>query len=129
MIKKLCRANDNLLSFLCGIFSNIPISLLFTLTSWGDTWVEHSYMLVWIFSFVISVALTVNAFSFTLRKIAIQKAIDRVQGAQAQEQALTNELSKKENVKKLRRSLIGFIICAVLFFLSLIAVWILGNFI
>lgn len=127
MIKKLCRANDNLLSFLCGIFSNIPISLLFAVAEWGNNWFKHAYLLVWIFAFLVSVALTASAFSFTLCKIAIQKVIDEVQGKQAKEQALIVELSKKDNMKKLRGSLIGFIICAVLLFLSLIAVWILGN--
>ncbi len=127
MIKKLCKQDDNLLSFLCGIFSNIPISLLFTVGNWGNNWIEHAYLLVWIFAFLVSIVLTVFAFRFTLCKIGIQKIINGVQGEQAQEQALELELSKKENAHKLRGSLIGFLICFALLILSLVAIWILGN--
>lgn len=128
MIKKLCQTNDNFLSFLCGIFSNIPISLLFTIAKWGNSWTEHACMLVWIFAFLISIALTASAFSFTLCKINIQKVIDGVEGGELpQGDALNKELSKKDNIKKLRGSLLAFIVFFVLLILALIAVWILSN--
>jgi len=127
MIKKLCKWNDNLLSFLCGIFSNIPISLLFAVEKWGQNWYEHAYMLVWIFAFFISIALTACAFSFTICKINIQKEVDKVQGDLAQNNQLNMEISKPENNKKLRLSLIFFMVFGIILFLSVVALWILYN--
>lgn len=127
MIKKLCRLNDNLLSFLCGIFSNIPITLLFAVANWGNTWYEQAYLVTWVFAFFISIVLTIFAFSFTLCKISIQKIIDGVQGEQAKEKAFETELSNDANIGKLKRSLIGFIVSAVLLLLSSIAIWVFGN--
>lgn len=127
MIKKLCKQDDNLLSFLCGIFSNIPISLLLTVGNWGNNWIEHVYFLIWIGAFIVSIVLTVFAFKFTLCKISIQKVIDKVQGEQAKQQALDIELDKKHNKKKLKVGLIGFFVCAIVICLSLIALWVLGS--
>ena len=136
MIKKLCKLNDNLLSFLCGIFSNIPISLLFAMAKWGNNWLEHAYFLTWILAFVVSVVLTVFAFSFTIRKIAIQKAVEKADGELAQDDALDKELKKKikkkgkekeTQEKILFRRFVGFVICAVILLLIIVALCVLHN--
>lgn len=127
MIKKLCKWDDNLLSFLCGILSNIPISLFFAVTDWGENWLEHAYLLVWIFAFIVSVFLTVSAFSFTICKINIQKKIDSVDGLDAKEKQLDLLLEDKKIKTRLRCSLSWFLVLAVVLIAALITIWVLAN--
>ncbi len=137
MIKKLCKCSDNLLSFLCGIFSSIPLTLLFTIatTKWGNNWMEHTYFLVWLFAFIVSIFLTICVFSFTLSKMEIQKEIDSVHGGREPKNTRFNNIFKNkesDDIEKVKRKLkissFIFIICSVILLCSLVAIWILNNF-
>ena len=123
LIKKLCMLDDNLLSFLCGIFSNIPISLLFAEIKWGDMCFEHIYFVVWIITFFISIALTICAFSFTMRKIKIQKIIDSKEGETAQNETRSQLLEESENKNKLFFSLLFFFVFGIALLVLVVSLW------
>lgn len=143
MLKGLCRLDDNLLSFLCGIFSNIPISLCFAFTVLGNSCLSYINFALTLASMCISVALVVFAFQFTLRKMKyIQPILNQKDGETEKEVALNNYLSeglitfkkhkRLETVKAskyMKKPLVGFFVCGCLLIIVVIALWILYNFV
>lgn len=126
--KFLLRDNENLLSFLCGIFSNIPISLLFTVNMYGKDSYAHAYFYVWIGAFIYSIIVTVCAFAVTFKKIDIKKELDKSASVAWKEDTVDEKLKDKP----IRRYFhLRFWIFAVFFFLlvcSAITLWVLSNF-
>lgn len=120
------RENDNLLSFFCGIFSNIPISLLFTMNKWGNSCWEHAYFIVWVLAFIISVCVTTSAFAVTLRKLNIKKSLEGKNSLNK-----FNVIEKHYKYNELKIYFVGwlitFLVCIVLLLGSAISLWILFN--
>lgn len=142
IIGGLCRSDDNLLSFLCGIFSNIPISLCFVFTSLGNSALRYINFALTLFALAVSVALVVFAFKFTIRKmryisprLANKGDADKnneINHTLTEYMPLSNaqkNASKKQITKYqyLKRPLLAFIICAVLLFVSVGGLWILSS--
>ena len=125
MIRKLLIIDDNLLSFLCGIISNIPISIILTVTRYGETLLDNINFYIWIVAFIFSVALTCSAFMFTLRKIKIQKELEK---STPVDRSTNLENLYKKNKSYLRISIWLIFIFAFVLILSIIALWIITNF-
>lgn len=125
MIQKLLKIDDNLLSFLCGIISNIPISIIFTIHRYGETLWENTYFFLWIGAFIFSVALTCSAFMFTLRKIKIQKELEK---SVPVDRDTNFDRLYKENKSFLVKTIKAFFIFAIVLILLIIALWIITNF-
>lgn len=126
--KFLLRDNENLLSFLCGIFSNIPISLLFTVNTYGKNCYAHAYFFVWIGAFVYSVIITVCAFTVTLKKIDIKKELDKNTSVAWKEDEVDKKLKDRSIRCYFRLRFWIFVVFAILLVCSAIALWALSNF-
>ena len=126
--KFLLRNNENLLSFLCGIFSNIPITLLFAVNAYGKNSFAHAYFFVWIGAFVYSIIVTVCAFAVTLKKLDIRRVLDQNTLVTWKE----DKVKEKVEDKALRRFFyiyfVVFMLGVVLLVCSAIALWVLYNF-
>ena len=127
--------NENWFSFFSGILANIPISLLLTFQRIGETAVEQwLYTLQWI-AFAFSVVTVICAFSFTIKKVEINKnaqkkyeqwvASNNTQSLAMEERLLHDEFL--HNVKGLRRIVFAFIVFTLLTVGTLIAMWILYS--
>lgn len=134
VLKKLIGLDDNLISFLCGIISNIPISLLFTIQTWSNCWKGQILFFLWIAAFVLAVLVTIFAFAFTIEKIRIKKIVDDKNGATAKAEALKDsleEICKSKKGKETKESTILYrrlgclLTFSLLLFLSTIALWVL----
>lgn len=126
MIKKLLKTDDNVLSFLCGIFSNIPLSILFTINKYGTTKLEHIYFFLWIITFFVSISLACCAVIFTSRKIKIQKELDKM--APIDRANAFNTLYEK-NKKFLSVIFLLFFIAFIILIILIISLWVIANFI
>lgn len=118
LIEKLL-GKDHLLSFLAGIFSNIPISLLFAAPEYGNTCWAHVYFYCWMSAIVFSIVLTVFSFCLTIKVIEIEKEIDQGMGSEGR--ALLKKSQLKNNEKYLKQRIIAFFIFAILTISSVIA--------
>lgn len=126
--KFLLRDNENLLSFLCGIFSNIPISLLFTVNTYGKDCYAHAYFFVWIGAFIYSIIVTVCAFAVTLKKIDVKKELNKDTSVAKKEDELDKKLKDKAIKRYFRLRFCIFAVFFVLLVCSAIALWVLSNF-
>lgn len=125
LLIKLLKIDDNLLSFLCGIFSNIPITLLFVVVRYEkSTYWDKIYMWLSIILIIMSFGATVFIFLFTLRKLRIQKEVDKMSEIDKENCLLTEA---KNNKKYFYISLIGFLICAISLISILISLWCISN--
>lgn len=136
LLKKLIDLDDNLISFLCGIISNIPISLLFTIQEWGKCWKDQILFFLWIAAFILAVLVTGFAFAFTIEKIRIKKIVDEKNGDAAKAEALKDSLEETRTSKKgkqtkksviLYRRIGCLLAFAIILFLVIIALWILPS--
>lgn len=136
LLKKLICLDDNLISFLCGIISNIPISLLFTIQEWRDCWKDQILFFLWIATFILAVLVAVFAFAFTIEKIRIKKIVDEKNGDAAKAEALKDSLEKickSKKGKEIKKALIlyrrigCFVAFSIILFLCIVALWILPN--
>lgn len=103
---------DNLLSFLSGIFSNVPISLLFAAVEYGNTCWAHVYFFCWLIAIAFSITLTIFSFRLTIKVIEIDKEIHQGMGSEGK--ALIKELQLQHNRNYLKKIIIGFGIFATL---------------
>ena len=134
LLKKLVRLDDNLVSFLCGIISNIPISLLFTIQEWNNDWKGIVIFFLWVVAFIFAVFLTIFAFAFTIEKIKINKEVEAKNGDSAKDEALKDLLNDIHKSKKgvdtkkstiLYRRIGCFLAFLIILFLCIIALWVL----
>ena len=103
---------DTLLSFLSGIFSNIPISLLFAAPQYGTDFWAHVYFYCWLSAIVFSITLTIFSFSLTIKVIEIEKEIEQGMGSEGK--ALLKKAQLESNGKYLKRRMVGFFVFAIL---------------
>lgn len=127
LYKFLLRDNENLLSFLCGICSNIPITLLFAINTYGKNGCAHWYFFVWMCAFALSIGLTAFAFSATLKKIDIKKMIDK-DVPESEKKAFLQNIVDNKIRGRFKLCKIMIIIFGVLLIAAVIALWVLANF-
>lgn len=126
IIKGFMSLDDNLLSFLCGIVSNVPISLVIGTLAFGNTIFEILRFCFTLVALGLSILITIDFFSITLRKISIQREVDEGRGKQEKNEIFDELYLKNKNYFKYK--IIRIIILGLLFFLSIIFLWININF-
>ena len=93
ILLKILRLSDNFFAFICGVFSNIPITLIFTVQSFEfGTKLGNIHAALSILLIVISFILTVFVFMFSLQKMKIQKEVDSVEFSVDMENVLKSKI-------------------------------------
>lgn len=127
IINLIITSNENLFSFICGIITNIPLTVLFNLITFKVdlTRIGISIFLTYIAFLIISSLLTFYMIKFTVKHIEIKQETDRI----TNKEIYVNKLF--ENVismmKKLKKYLLFIIIFATLSISMMIMLFILNN--
>ena len=76
MIKLFLRINKNWSVFLCGVLTNIPVTLLFCFKPYGfDCW-SHAYFWALVSALVISCLTVFVAYRFAIKIISIKESLE-----------------------------------------------------
>ena len=142
ILLKILHLSDNFFAFICGVFSNIPITLIFTVQKFGfDTKLGNIYATLSILLIVISFILMVFVFMFSLRKMKIQKEVDSVEFSVDMENVLKSKSGLEQQdyineedykfAKKSRRylyiSIIGCFISFIIMIAIIVCLWWIYN--
>lgn len=122
------QVDTNLYSFICGIVTNLPISVLFEFLNMDVKEVSNKWLLLILYTLLLidTVVMTVAAFRFTLFQIAIKEKARREQFTEAYTNTMYNQIF--DSMRNLRLSYKAFIISVCLFVLFVTALFFVNNF-
>lgn len=122
------QVDQNLYSFICGIVTNLPISVLFNLLDMNINEMPYKwlYFTLYILLLIDTVVMTVAIIKFTLLHIKINEKARR----ETVSEAYTNLMYRQifESMRILRKIYWVFMISLCLFILFVIALFAINNF-
>lgn len=122
------QVNQNLYSFICGIVTNLPISVLFNLISIdiNENPYKWLYFAIYILLLIDTVAMTVAIIKFTLLHIKITEKAHRENVSEARNNSMYHLIF--ESMKALRKIYWIFMLSFCLFVIFVVALFIINNF-
>jgi len=128
-IYKFASLDDNLLSFMCGICSNVPISFLLGFVKFGTSRFERIFFVLSSMAFILSLLFTIEAFKVTIKVISIHKEKEKGKGSVEQEKIFIECISNEKEYSYIQKLLTHIIINGCLLLIVIIMLWVVINFV
>ena len=129
IINSITSVNNNLFSFLCGIITNIPISVLFNILTikLSFSWIGFIVLSLYVLFLFASSMLAVCAIKFTVKHIEINYFCNRISNKEIYINCLIEKIL--DNMAELSSIVCHTFICAGASLILIISLFIVNNFV